>query len=277
MPSTIRPSPWSGCGRRTDSKRRTSASSEDSRKTVRRVTPRASRSARDSRKLSKRRRPRTSTTTAIRATLPWGARAELHHGGDQRGRQVVDDEPAEVLQALRGRRPPRPGHPGDDHQFGDAGLGHPAVVLARFTCAPLSCRTPARAVAPPACCAARSPGPVSCSVIAPAPVCRPGRPWTWAPPGTRLLPGFFRVIHDLARRRVHGGTAGHRLGESRDDHLGRLAAYPGTSQIWSIVAGRSCFNEPKCLIRACLLVSPRPGTSSRGLERMRWRVWRAGR
>lgn len=49
MPSTIRPSPWSGCGRRTDSKRRTRASSEDSRKTIRRVTCLASRSARDSR------------------------------------------------------------------------------------------------------------------------------------------------------------------------------------------------------------------------------------
>lgn len=33
-----------------------------------------------------------------------GAGAEFHHGGDQRGRQVVDDEPAEVLQTLGGGR-----------------------------------------------------------------------------------------------------------------------------------------------------------------------------
>ncbi|CAM5588722.1 hypothetical protein SCALM49S_00499 [Streptomyces californicus] len=48
-----------------------------------------------------------------------------------------------------------------------------------------------------------------------------------------------------------------------------LRPIPGTSQIWSIVACRSFFTEPKCLIRACLRVSPRPDTSSRGLERIR--------
>lgn len=44
-----------------------------------------------------------------------------------------------------------------------------------------------------------------------------------------------------------------------------LRPMPGTSQIWSIVADRSFFTEPKCLINACLRVSPRPGTSSSGL------------
>lgn len=45
---------------------------------------------------------------------------------------------------------------------------------------------------------------------------------------------------------------------------------PGTSQICSIVACRSRFTEPKCLINACFRVSPRPGTASSGLVRMRF-------
>lgn len=48
-----------------------------------------------------------------------------------------------------------------------------------------------------------------------------------------------------------------------------LRPMPGTSQICSTVAARSLRTEPKCLTRACLRVSPRPGTSSRGLVRMR--------
>lgn len=43
-----------------------------------------------------------------------------------------------------------------------------------------------------------------------------------------------------------------------------LRPMPGTSQIWSIVACLSFFTEPKCFSRACLRLSPRPGTSSSG-------------
>lgn len=63
--------------------------------------------------------------------VPLGAGAELHHGGDQRGWQVVDDEPAEVLQTLGGRRPSGAGHAGDDDQLGDGRLGDPGCFDAR--------------------------------------------------------------------------------------------------------------------------------------------------
>ncbi len=71
MPSVIRPSPCSGCGRRTFSKRRTSTSSADSRKTMRCRSPVASMCSSASCRCSKKDRPRTSTTTAMRGTEPW--------------------------------------------------------------------------------------------------------------------------------------------------------------------------------------------------------------
>lgn len=63
--------------------------------------------------------------------VPLGAGAELHHRGDQGGRQVVDDEPAEVLQTLGGRGTPGAGHPGDDHQLGDRRIGRPGGLARR--------------------------------------------------------------------------------------------------------------------------------------------------
>ncbi len=49
--------------------------------------------------------------------------AQVDHGGDQLGRQVVDDEPAEVLQALGRGRPAGAGQAGDDRDL-DAGRRH---------------------------------------------------------------------------------------------------------------------------------------------------------
>ncbi len=100
MPSTIRPSPWRGCGRRTDSKRRTSgvvrglqeddpagdAAGVEVRQGLAQIVEEAPAADVDDDQRSGPRCP--------------GAGAELHHGGDQRGRQVVDDEPAQVLQTL---------------------------------------------------------------------------------------------------------------------------------------------------------------------------------
>ena len=46
-----------------------------------------------------------------------GTADEAGDVGDQRDRQVVDDEPAEVLERRAGRRPAGAGHPGDDEQL----------------------------------------------------------------------------------------------------------------------------------------------------------------
>ena len=103
MPSTMRPSPWRGCGRRTDSKRRTRASSEDSRKTIRRVTLLGVQVGEGLAEVVEEPPAADVDDDGDPRHVALGAGAELHHGGDQRGRQVVDDEPAEVLQTLGGR------------------------------------------------------------------------------------------------------------------------------------------------------------------------------
>ena len=86
------------------------------------------------------------------------AGAELHHGGDQRGRQVVDDEPAEVLQTLGRGAAAGSGHAGDDHQLGDRRLARPRLVV-RSAVPVLTCSPPS-----------------SCSVMSPAPVVPPRCP-----------------------------------------------------------------------------------------------------
>ena len=60
-----------------------------------------------------------------------GSLRQVGHRRDQCRRQVVDDEPAEVLQALRRGATAGPGHPGDDHQLGDGGLGALAGLWCR--------------------------------------------------------------------------------------------------------------------------------------------------
>ena len=55
-------------------------------------------------------RLRTSSTTAIRVTSPWRG-AQVDHRRDQLRRQVVDDEPAEVLEALGAVQRPAPDSP----------------------------------------------------------------------------------------------------------------------------------------------------------------------
>jgi hypothetical protein len=52
--------------------------------------------------------------------LAAGARAEVDHRGDQLGREVVHDEPAEVLQHLRRGAATGPGQPADQSDL-DAG------------------------------------------------------------------------------------------------------------------------------------------------------------
>ena len=62
-------------------------------------------------------RLRTSVTTAIRVDGAGGAPAEVDDRGEQRGRQVVDDEEAEVLQAAGGGAPAGAGQAGDHHDL----------------------------------------------------------------------------------------------------------------------------------------------------------------
>src|SRR5690348_13622235 len=70
MPSVTRPLPWSGCGRRSLSNRRTSVSSAASRYTTRALAPRAPRSLMADFRSVLNARLRTSTTAAIRLTAP---------------------------------------------------------------------------------------------------------------------------------------------------------------------------------------------------------------
>ncbi len=76
---------------------------------------------------------------------PVGRRArggdQFGHLGDQRRRQVVDHEPAEVLQSGTRLRATRARHPGDDQELGHAhhcgpGLGDERAKALRPRCAP---------------------------------------------------------------------------------------------------------------------------------------------
>lgn len=170
MPSTIRPSPWSGCGRRTDSKRRTRASSEDSRKTIRRVTCLASRSARDSRRLSKKRRPRTSTTTAIRATLPCErAPSSTMVGISAGGRLSTTNQPRSSRHLAAVLRPA----PDIPEMMTSSGMvAGPSPVS--FVVAVLTCAAPSARSVPS--CPASCPRPTSCSFSRSVMSCCPRRP-----------------------------------------------------------------------------------------------------
>ena len=125
MPSRSRPSPCSGCGRRTLSKRRTSASSVASRKTRLGRSPRARAAPMASSSWANHPPARTSTTTATCWRCASGLRARASSRSsarwrEQLGRQVVDDEPAEVLEDVGGRAAAGAAHPGDDD---DRGIG----------------------------------------------------------------------------------------------------------------------------------------------------------
>lgn len=183
MPSTMRPSPWRGCGRRTDSKRRTRASSEDSRNTMRRVTWRDSRSARDWWRSSKNRRPRTSTTTAIRATFPWERAPSSTIVGIRAGGRLSTTNQPRSSRHLAAVERPAPDIPEMITSSGMAASDAPAVslVVPVLTCAPsVSAAWPARSSGA-GCGAACS--PCSFSFMAPAPVVLPRwpRPWPWGP------------------------------------------------------------------------------------------------
>ena len=116
MPSSSRPLPWSGCGRRAASWRRTRMSSEASRKSsvVRRVGNFAASCARSE---SKNTPARTSTTAATGWLDALLLVDETDHVADQLGRQVVDHEVAEVLELLGGGAATRAGHPGHDDEL----------------------------------------------------------------------------------------------------------------------------------------------------------------
>ncbi len=137
MPSTMRPGPCSGCGRRTDSKRRTRASSDASRKITRRLTCLAARAASDSRRLSKKRRPRTSTTTAIRATLPCERAPRSTMVGIRAGGRLSTTNQPRSSRHFAAVLRPAPDMPEMITSSGMAAVSPPgSVVVAVLTCAP---------------------------------------------------------------------------------------------------------------------------------------------
>src|SRR5690348_2831943 len=85
MPSVTRPLPWSGCGRRSLSNRRTSVSSAASRYTTRALAPRAPRSLMADFRSVLNARLRTSTTAAIRLTAPFDLAARSTMVGSRPG------------------------------------------------------------------------------------------------------------------------------------------------------------------------------------------------
>jgi hypothetical protein len=74
-------------------------------KTTRGLTPRVASSVMADWRSLEKARLRTSITAAIRGSGPLGPAGQIDHRGKQAGRQVVDDEPVEVFQRLRGRAP----------------------------------------------------------------------------------------------------------------------------------------------------------------------------
>ena len=130
MPSTSRPSPCSGCARRTFSNRRTSTSSLASRNSTRGRRPRSASSTMTLRRSVENARLRTSMTTAIRVTAPCVRLPSSTIVLIELGRQVVDDEVAEILQALGRRAAAGAGQAGDDD-----GLERAPALGMRSSCA----------------------------------------------------------------------------------------------------------------------------------------------
>ena len=108
--------------------------------------------------------PRTSTTTASRAIVGRRPAPASTACGEQRGRQVVDDEPAEVLQRPCRGGAAGAGHAGDEHQLERRILGPPRSLL----------RSVARAVQP---CAAGPRHRRDDRCVARTPISRGSRPW----------------------------------------------------------------------------------------------------
>ena len=140
MPSTTRSAGASGCRRRVASYRFTRSSSAASRNTIRYAMRRSfsSSSAFDS--SPKNTPPRASTTIATRcgAARTW---PRAPPSSEQRRRQVVDHEVAEVLERVRGLGAARAGQTRDDREAGrgprlarrgpDARRRHQAVSRSR--------------------------------------------------------------------------------------------------------------------------------------------------
>ena len=207
MPSTTRSAGASGCRRRVASYRFTrSSSGPPGRRSGTRCAldpaPRA-----PSRARRRTRRPRASTTMATRAGRPGGR--ELGHLRQQRGRQVVDDEVAEVLERLGRLRAAGAGHARDHREV--AGLDARLVGL-RLRPGASAARRPSRrspwSRPQPATSWSRS-----CDRSAPAPARCPasprvvhvGVPQTVASEPNRLSSAFFRRgadAGDVVERRV---------------------------------------------------------------------------
>ena len=127
-PSSSRPLPCSGCGRRAASCRRTSTSSVASRKSSVVVPAGGALGEVGLQRLEERAgadvdhdRDRLLDAAAL-VDQP-------DHVAQQARRQVVDDVEAEVLELLGGGAAPGAGHAGDDDQLAVAGLGVPSSVL----------------------------------------------------------------------------------------------------------------------------------------------------
>ena len=100
MPSTSRPSPCSGCARRTLSKRRTSTSSDASRNSTRGRMPALGEVANDAAQVGGERPAAHVHDDGEAGDRALAAAAEIDQRRHEFGRQVVDDEVAEILQAL---------------------------------------------------------------------------------------------------------------------------------------------------------------------------------
>ena len=165
MPSRRVPSPCSGCGRRTCSKRRTSAASVASRKSTRTFASAAQRlrsiSLHVGEKLAA---AHVDDRGDLRAARSPACSARSTSGREHLRRQVVDDVPAEVLERVADRRAAGAGHAGDDEHLAAARRQLISVMrFARGSTLSLACR---RRLARPngrAMVAARA-GPMPCDL-----------------------------------------------------------------------------------------------------------------
>ena len=117
IPSRSRPSPWSGCGRRTGLEAPDSTASEASRNRIRCAMPACAQRVDDVDQVGEE---LAAPDVHDRGEPVHAARAGGEHPGqlgEQLGRQVVDDVPVQVLQDRGGLRAARTGHPGDHQEL----------------------------------------------------------------------------------------------------------------------------------------------------------------
>ena len=183
-----------------------------------------------SRRASKNEPERTSTTTAIGCVGPAAVVDQPDHVAHQGGRQVVDDEEAEVLELLGGRAAPGAGHAGDDDQLAGLrgrSLGHqsssisPVAVLTRIGCA-----GPVLRVASAAARAAL----IAFAVLGPM----PGTRGDLVDVGRAQLPERAEVLEQ--RLAAHLAQPGDVVEEALDHRLRPAAAVVGDGEAVRLVA-----------------------------------------